>query len=133
MFEAILKLAEKGEWDNRELDCLIFEHRRPEFTPDMRGSYYGEFTGEYFRNGDRDATAPNYSSDLTKALDLVKEMLPGWSVLLAITPTKTVCDIHSKPLGDAAGTWPGHAEASTPPPAVLLGLFRALVAVGPAR
>lgn len=65
---------------------------------------------------------PAFTTSVDAALTLVPE---GWSCLLAFGPNGAVCDIHTKPLGDPAGFWPGHATAATPAIAIVLAALRA--------
>lgn len=74
------------EYGSRELDCLVHEWFYPEYTPDMRGTYYGEASGEYFGETDRGkdvvSTAPNYTTSLDAAIKLIKFKLPGMELSL---------------------------------------------------
>ncbi len=65
------------------------------------------------------------TTSIDAALALIKEVLPGWSVLMAITPEKTVCDVHEKPLG-TVGKWTGHASHKSPALALCLALLSAV-------
>lgn len=78
----LLALAERVEAAteaSREIDCLVHETRRPDLTPAMRGSYYGEFTGDYFGETERGfdviGKAPRFTASLDAAMTLVPE---GW-------------------------------------------------------
>jgi hypothetical protein len=53
---------------------LIHEWRFPELMPEMRGMYYGEPTGEYFRdNGETTFSAPRYTASIDAAMALFPE------------------------------------------------------------
>lgn len=117
----IIAKLEKAIGPDRELDCLICEWNDPRFAPAMRGSYYGEFTGEYFQDGYVVAKARYYTRSLDAALALVEEKMSepmpvmrclknGWraSVFAGINGFPTV--------------------APTAPLALLQSLFKALEA-----
>lgn len=62
--------------------------------------------------------------DASAYTDAALSMVPeGWSVLLAITPGKAICDIHEKPLGQV-GQWIAHAKAATPSLALLAAILK---------
>jgi hypothetical protein len=65
------------------------------------------------------------TTSLDAALALVAEKLPGHCALLAITPERTVCNLHTKPIGQI-GNWHPHAEATTAPLAICAALLKAL-------
>jgi hypothetical protein len=67
---------EAGKTDWRELDCLIYESMNPTVTPDMRGSYYGEWTGEYFPKDENEHPfrIPEYTTDPGAAITLALRM-----------------------------------------------------------
>lgn len=70
-----------------------------------------------------------YTGSRDVATELIARRLSGWCVLLMETPQRVVCDIHTRPLGDHTGIWPGHAEAPTAPLALLMGLLKALITI----
>lgn len=66
----LARLEGSGALD-REVDCIIHESLHPNFTPEMRGKYYGEFTGEYFDESEgfvRTTSAPEYTLKIDDAL-----------------------------------------------------------------
>lgn len=74
-----MELADQLEAKNpdfRLLDCLIYEALHEDVTPEMRGKYYGEWTGEYFwpeepQSGfQRTSRCPEYTTDPGAAIKL---------------------------------------------------------------
>lgn len=70
-----------GELQWREIDCLIHE-AITDHTPEERGKYYGEWTGEYwttekFESGEevqRITKAPNYTTNEGDAIKLALQL-----------------------------------------------------------
>lgn len=115
---ARLEAASAG---SRELDCLIHEWQRPEYTPAMRGMYYGEATGEYFCD-DGVFAAPAYTTSLDAALALAERALPG-SVAVLNTHDRSVLFALS-PVHMAAKT----TKAATLPLALCIAVLKATTA-----
>ena len=77
----LIARLEKATGPDRELDCLIFELHHKLLTPERRGTYYGEPTGQYF---DLDGNplperAPFFTSSIDAAMTLVPD---GWDFCL---------------------------------------------------
>lgn len=62
----------------RELDCLIQEFLDPRYQPEQRGSYYGEFTGQYFWPNNEVVTVPKFTESLDVTARLSKTLLPDY-------------------------------------------------------
>lgn len=131
----LLARVEKAEGPDREIDCLIYEWQNPKLTPDMRGMYYGEPSGEYFTL-EGSWRAITYTASLDAALALCERVLPGWVVM-------NLCEWEDDKLR-AQGPWMGQLKergvlserpnpatcmhAATPALALLAAMLRALIA-----
>jgi hypothetical protein len=107
----LLDLASRCEaatGPDREIDCLIHEWRFTELTPAMRGMYYGEPTGEYFRDGGETTfRAPAYTASLDAAMSLVPEGWARW--IYDADEWRCICrleDDNDREVGANAATWP---------------------------
>jgi hypothetical protein len=58
---------------------------------------------------------------------LVERVLPGWSILLAITEHRSMANVHSEQLG-TTGKWYDAGKACTAPLAILVAMLKAKIA-----
>ena len=120
----LIERLEAGE-TGRAIDADVFRHFG--YTVKVMEGFGGDKFLAYPPDGPQrcEPARLSVSTSLDAAIALVERMRPGQCVLMAITPAKTVCDVHSKPLGDPVGKWPGHATAPTPAAALIAALLRA--------
>jgi hypothetical protein len=104
--EALIERLRAAEVGSRELDALVDDYLLERGLRVIRIS----------------PGTPPWSTSVDAALSLVPE---GQCVLLAVTPHRAVCDVHTRPLGDPAGFWPAHAEAATAPLAIVIAALSA--------
>lgn len=67
-FDAALVARLESEPPARELDCLIHEAIHDFAKPEMRGKYYGEFSGEYFYPDGEVSRCLEYTTDVGAAV-----------------------------------------------------------------
>jgi len=66
--------------------------------------------------------------------DAAMMLMPeGWCLLLAWNQTRSICNVHSRPVGDPAGVWPAHGEAQTPALAIVAAALKARAALASAK
>lgn len=121
--DLIARLEKEG--GSRELDAEIFRALGYHIVSTDRCYPLGVRGYNRFSQEDPQPKT-NITTSLDAAIALCERVLPGWSVLLAITPNVAVCDVHTKPLGEPDGKWPGHAQAPKPATALCIALLRAL-------
>ena len=122
----LLALAERCEaatGRDRELDDAIatalFEDKQRACIKGLTDEAGGMWM---FRYPDGSiGSALRFTASIDAALTLVPE---GFAVLLATSPNGSVCDVHSKPLGEE-GEYPGHSRAATPALALCAASLRA--------
>lgn len=115
----LLELAErckKATGPDRELDAEIAKSLG---WPNVR--YYSANGGIFSKENDEMRPVPEWTASIDAALTLVPE---GWAVLLAFSEQRSVCDVHTNPLGQE-GTWPAHSTAATPALALCAAALKA--------
>jgi hypothetical protein len=138
--KAVLSALQGAKGGDREIDCLIYEWLHPEFTPAMRGTYYGEFTGEYFHEEEGVFHAPDYTDPVAGpglCLALVAEKLPEHTYLIGRGKTRPEEPLHgvffspdgSMKAGSEGSDWPVEVEHESLPICILTALFSALFAL----
>lgn len=132
----LIDRLEKAREGSRELDveiCKLLEGGEEiwlqtrytgESYPALRRAspmHIGGFANEH---------VPFVTTSVDAALALVSRCLPDSCVLMEITPSKTLVNLHTQTLGQF-GEWHPLAEAPTAPLAILTALLHALRALEP--